>query len=477
VNLSDKALQDCKATIEKQYGREYVLAEPRRYKTKSKGAQEAHEAIRPTEVSRTPESLGSILDHQQLKLYTLIWNRTMATQMAQAELKRVGADITAGRYTFRATGQTILFDGFLRVYREDRDEGDARTEEDIEEGAKLLPPLHEGDPLDLEELKPEQHFTKPPPRYTEASLVKKLEEEGIGRPSTYAPTISTIQQRGYIKKENKQLIPEDIAMTVTDLLAEHFTDIVDLTFTAKMEQSLDDIAEGGMKGSAFLRAFFGPFEQLVKDKTKEISKKDVLKERILGTDEKSGMAVVARTGRFGPYVQLGRPEDLPEAKGKGKKKIKLKSASIPKHISVDDVTFEQALALLSFPKDLGLLDGEPVVLAIGRFGPYLKCGEASVSLKGIDPLTVTFEQAKELMHASKEQKKKAAESLRTLGTDPATGSPIAVKDGRYGPYVSDGKTNASLGKKLSPGTITLDQAAELLAKRRARGPSKWRRRG
>jgi DNA topoisomerase-1 len=474
VNLSDKALQDAKWVIEQHYGREYVLAEPRRYKTKSKGAQEAHEAIRPTEMSRIPQSLADVLDHQQLKLYTLIWNRTVATQMAAAELKRVGADISAGRFTFRATGQTIMFDGFLRVYQEGKDEGDAKKDEDVDDGDKLLPPLAKDDPLALQALTPEQHFTKPPPRYTEASLVKKLEEEGIGRPSTYAPTISTIRDRGYIKKEGKQLIPEDVAFTVTDLLSDHFKDIVDLTFTAKMEQELDDIAEGEETSASFLRGFFLPFEKLVQEKTKEIQKKDVLKERVLGTDPETGKPIVVRTGRFGPYVQLGHPEDVP--KKKGKEKIKLKSASIPKHLSMDEVTLEQALSLLSFPKTLGELNGEPILLAIGRFGPYLKCGETSVSVKDRDPLLIDEAAAKELLTSTKEQRAKAAQPLRTLGADPATNATILVKDGRYGPYVTDGKTNASLPKKLDPQTLTLEEAADLLAKKRARGPSKWRRR-
>jgi len=475
VNLSDKAVTDCKNVIEKHYGREYVLAEPRRYKTKAKGAQEAHEAIRPTEMDRTPESLKAILDHQQLKLYTLIWNRTISTQMPQAELKRVGADITAGVYVFRATGQTVTFDGYLRIYQEGRDEGDEKKEDDVADGEKLLPVLAVGDPLALQELKQEQHFTKPPPRYTEASLVKKLEEEGIGRPSTYAPTISTIQQRGYIKKEGKQLIPEDIAFTVTDLLSEHFPDIVDLAFTAKMEQSLDDIAEGDIKGSAFLRSFYEPFQNRVQTKTKEVSKKDVLKERLLGVDPESGKEVIARTGRFGPYVQLGRPEDLPEKKGK--KKIKLKSASIPKHIPLDDVTLDQALSLLSFPKELGIWNENPVIVAFGRFGPYLKCGELTVSLGQTDPLALTLESAQTFMEEAKLKKQKAAEALRTLGKDPASGGEIQVKDGRFGPYITDGKTNVSLGKKRDPQTITFEDAVELLVKKRERGPSKWKRRG
>ena len=476
VNLSEKALTDIKQTIEKLYGREYVLAEARKYKTKSKGAQEAHEAIRPTEVERTPQSLASVLDHQQLKLYTLIWNRTMATQMAAAELKRIGADIEAGDYIFRATGQTVLFDGYMRVYEEGRDEG----EEGESAGEKFLPPLSEGQSLDLVELIPTQHFTKPPPRYTEASLVKKMEEEGIGRPSTYAPTISTIQQRGYIRKEGRQLIPEDVAFMVIDLLAEHFSDIVDLAFTAKMEQQLDDIAEGTRTGAEFLRGFYSPFKNLVDTKTKEIQKKDVMKERVLGVDPKTKLDVIARIGRFGPYVQLGRMPDEPKEKGKKKKKSdapKLKSASIPKTVSIDDVTLEQALSLLQFPRELGIHEGEMMIAALGRFGPYLKCGTATVTLRDKDPGLINLEEAIVLLKEAKEQKKKAAEPLRTLGSDPATNAMMLVKVGRYGPYIRDGKTNVSLPKKFTPETITSEEAADLLAKKRARGPSKWRKRG
>ena len=481
VNLSQKALADCTAQIEHQYGREYVLSEPRMYKTKSKGAQEAHEAIRPTEMNRTPASLKDILDHQQMKLYSLIWNRTIATQMAAAELKRVGADIAAADYIFRATGQTIIFDGFLRVYQEGKDEGEKQKEEDIEPGEKLLPPLKEGDPLSLLDLKNEQHFTKPPPRYTEASLVKKLEEEGIGRPSTYAPTISTIQQRGYITKEGKQLAPADVAFAVTDLLAEHFKDIVDLAFTAKMEQSLDDIAEGQETSAEFLKAFFVPFSLLVQEKTKEISKKDVLKDRELGVDPQTNLPVIARLGRFGPYVQLGKMEEAPKEKAKGKSKTKeknpkpkLKSASIPKHLSMEDVTLEQALGLLSFPKELGMFEGKGVTLAFGRFGPYLRCGEATVSVKDRDPITLTLEDARTMLRESAEQKKRASEPLKTFGKDPVSGGTIFVKDGRYGPYITDGTTNASLGKKRTPESITFEEAAEMLRKKRERGPSRWR---
>jgi DNA topoisomerase-1 len=503
VNLSEKALKDAVVGIEKLYGREYVLSEPRKYKTKSKGAQEAHEAIRPTEISRTPQSLTDVLDHQQLKLYTLIWNRTVATQMATAQLKRVGADIGVGEYTFRATGQTVIFDGFLRLYREDRDEPDStRSEAEHDDDTEhLLPPLSRDQPLSCDEIKPLQHFTKPPPRYTEASLVKKLEEEGIGRPSTYAPTISTIQQRGYIKKEGKQLQPEDVAFTVTDLLTEHFQDIVDPGFTAQMEQSLDDIAEGTKDWKKFLGTFYSPFKALIDRKSDEISRDDVLKERILGKDSATGLEVIVRTGRFGPYVQLGRAEDpgavVPivgqstEAKEekvekgkkglKGKKgpkaakvkKPKPKSASIPKNIGKDSITLEQALALLSFPRLLGIHEGNPMEVHRGRFGPYIRCGEATVSLKEIDPLSITLPEAITLLSTAKEQRAKAAEPLRTLGADPTTGGMILLKDGRYGPYVTDGKTNASLTKKYSPDTLTHAEAVEILVKKRAAPPRKW----
>ncbi len=475
VNLSEKALTDAKAVIEKKFGREYVLAEPRKYKTKSKGAQEAHEAIRPTEMENTPESLADVLDHQQLKLYTLIWNRTLATQMPPAEFKRVAADITAAQYTFRATGQTLLFDGFLRVYSEGRDETNDEKQAE-EEGEKILPPLTVGESLLLQALKPEQHFTKPPPRYTEASLVKKMEKEGIGRPSTYAPTISTIQQRGYILKDGGKLMPLEVAFTVVDLLAEHFPNIVDLQFTAQMEQSLDDIAEGEQKGNQFLKKFFVPFKELVALKTKEIKKEDVLKERELGMDPETKLPVIVRTGRFGPYVQLGRI-DPTDKKAKKKKGEGPKTASLPKNANTDAVTLDQALALLAFPRSLGDHGGNQMQVLLGRFGPYVKSGEATAAVPPeFDPASVTLEQAVKFLAEKQEQKKKAAEPLKVLGKDPETGAEILVKDGRFGPYVTDGKTNASLTKKFTPDTITLTDASELLTKKRAMGPRKaWRK--
>ncbi len=477
VNLSTKAVADAKETIQKLYGREYVLSEARTFKTKAKGAQEAHEAIRPTEINRTPESLASVLDHQQLKLYTLIWNRTMATQMPAAEFKRIGADIktaspsSSTSYSFRATGQTVLFDGFLRVYRSSQDEEKDESQED--ENEKLLPALSVGQSLELDELKPEQHFTKPPARYTEASLVKKMEEEGIGRPSTYAPTISTVQQRGYIRKEGRNLLPEEIAFTVTDLLTEHFPNIVDLTFTASMEQSLDDIAEGEKNGTQFLKGFFLPFKELIDSKTKEIKKSDVMKERVVGIDPETKLEVIARTGRFGPYVQLGRAPAAEKGK-KIKKEDQPKTASLPKTQLTDDVTLEQALALLAFPRSLGKKDGAEVLVILGRFGPYIKWGEKTAALRdAADPGTVTIDTAIEIVENVAEAKKKAAEPLRTLGENPE-GKVIYVKTGRFGPYVTDGVTNCSIPKRFAPETITLEESVELIEKKKTSPKRAWK---
>jgi len=304
-----------------------------------------------------------------------------------------------------------------------------------------------------------------------------LEEEGIGRPSTYAPTISTIQQRGYVVKDGKQLKPNDVAFTVTDLLAEHFQDIVDLKFTAQMEQSLDDIAEGRTDGPKFLRGFYDPFADLVKSKSQEIKKEDVMKERILGVDPKTSLPVVVRVGRFGPYVQLGQYDPAEKAE-KGKKKVKkpdLKTASVPKHITAETVTLEQALGLLSFPRLLGEKDGENVLAHLGRFGPYVQHGKATCAMpKEADPLSITLDQALALIADRKAQRAKAEAAMRELGKDPASGGDVKVKVGRFGPYVTDGTTNASIGKKCDPEKITLDEAAQLLAKKRAAPASKWK---
>ncbi len=516
MNLSETALTQAKKVIADLYGKEFVLSEPRKFKSK-KGAQEAHEAIRPVDISLEPSEVKSDLDRDQFRLYELIWKRTVACQMAEAVLKQVGADIVpdhAPEYLFRATGQTVVFPGFMKVYMEgtdSEDEAGDSAQTDGKDGEKLMPKLTVDEAVALEQLVPEQHFTKPPARYTEASLVKKLESEGIGRPSTYAPTISTIMAREYVEKEGKALKPTDLGMIVTDLLVEHFPGIVDYKFTAEMEEDLDRIAEGEKEWVPVIRSFYTPFHALVARKDIEISKDDVIKERVLGVDPVSGKDVVVLSGRFGPYVQIGHMEKKPEgekvvkkkkapslkglskeekakvkaaeaarklAEKEEKKKNKLRSASLPKSVLRDDVTLEQALNLLSFPKELGEIGGEKVMLLLGRFGPYFKVGEKSVSLPAeYDPLSIDFDQAKVIIADVVAKKAAAMIALRTLGVDPVSGGQIDVKNGRFGAYVTDGKTNASLGKKFDAELITLEEAIDVIAKKRARGPSRWKGRG
>ncbi|MFH1098653.1 MAG: type I DNA topoisomerase [Candidatus Uhrbacteria bacterium] len=495
VTLGQEALAAVRQQVRDQFGPTYALPTPRTYTTKSKGAQEAHEAIRPTDPSHTPASLAGDLEDGQRRLYELVWLRTMATQMPDAQLKRVGVDIEARAlasnlppsadppkadkssvYTFRATGQTIVFDGFLRVYQEGRDEEREQTDE-APEGEKILPPLTTGEHCALHELKPEQHFTKPPPRYTEASLVKKLEEEGIGRPSTYAPTIATVIDRGYIRKDGRQLAPEEVAFLVIDLLKEHFTNIVDLKFTAKMEEDLDEIAEGKQNDAAFLKGFWEPFDAQVKQKTTELTRADVMQERVIGKDPKTGLDVLERSGRFGPYIQLGRLEDMPEIppkrKGAKPKKEKPRHVSLPKGMDRDTITLEQALARLAFPRVLGLHEDNEVTANLGRFGPYVKCGDVNASIpEGTDPATITLEQALAICAERKEQKRKAAEPLRVLGMSTDTNTEVVIKTGRFGPFVTDGTTMASVPKASSVEVITLEEAITLLAKKRARGPGR-----
>ncbi|MDO8599143.1 MAG: type I DNA topoisomerase [bacterium] len=495
VAIAAEALDAIRKQVREQFGAPYTLPQPRTYATKSKGAQEAHEAIRPTDPSRTPTALANELEEGQRRLYELVWLRTMATQMPDAQLKRVGVDVQAASqqpqassstYTFRATGQTIVFDGFLRVYQEGRDEDERHNGEDAQDGEKLLPPLAAGERCALQELKPEQHFTKPPPRFTEAALVKKLEEEGIGRPSTYAPTISTVIARGYVRKEGRQLIPEEVAFLVIDLLKEHFTDIVDLKFTAKMEEDLDRIAVGEEDDAEFLHRFWDPFDAQVKQKAEELTRANVLQERVVGKDPASGFDVLVRSGRYGPYVQLGRPEEMPviappvtadgapkKSRARKPKTQKPKVVSLPKGTDTETVTLEQALALLAFPRALGAHEGNEVTANLGRFGPYVKCGDINASIPdGTDPATLTLEQALTLCTERKEQKRQAAAPLRTLGMSTDTNTEIVIKTGRFGPYVTDGTTMASVPKKSSVEAITLEEAIDLLAKKRARGPGR-----
>lgn len=464
VNLSKVATAQAKEVITKEFGKEYALAKPRTFKGK-KGAQEAHEAIRPVDISLKPADVEKYLEKDQFKIYELIWKRTVACQMAEAQLKALTVDIEPKQvgekvYTFRATGQTVVFPGFMRAYVE----GSDNPEEELESKEKLLPALAEGEDVDCKKIDPKQHFTKPPARYTEASLVKKLEGEGIGRPSTYAPTISTIMARGYIEKDGRQLKPTDLAMVVTDLLVKHFDKIVDYHFTARMEETLDKIAEGKREWVPVVKSFYEPFHKDIETKDKEITKEDTLKERVLGEDPKTGMEVVARHGRFGPFVQLGNftKEEIKEMEEKPRR------ASLPKDLFFETVTLEEALKALELPKNLGKnKDGEEVVVTVGRFGPYLKVGKSNVSLpKDVDPYSVTLEEAEKLAVEAVALKKKMQKPIQEFGEDPKSGGQVLVKTGRFGPYVTDGKTNASLGKKFDPEEITFEEACELLEKKR-----------
>ncbi len=451
VNLAEKFLTEAQQFILTQFGSKYATG-AKRYKTKNKGAQEAHEAIRPTDASATPDHMKGMLDPREAKLYELIWRRTIASQLSPAILQRTSIDLLAKTYLFRASGNTIVFDGFMKVYQAAKE--------------KMLPVLTQGDDVHTKQIVPNQHFTEPPARYSDATLVKALEEFGIGRPSTYAPTISTIIERGYVERdENKKLFPTDIAMIVTDLLVDHFKTIVDYEFTAKMEKDLDDVAEGSIDWVPMLKQFYQPFHQNLETKTKELSREDIMPDRVLGTDPESGLPVIAKTGRFGAFVQVGEysKEDKKE------KKTKPKSASLLKGMNIESVTLEQALACLSFPRLLGKSDdGKEVTVSIGRFGPYVKSGETSASIKEpLEPLTITLDQAKDLLATSAELKKKMAQSIAELGEDPTSKGMIVVRHGRFGPYVTDGKTNMSIGKKMDPMTLTREAAIALLEKKRS----------
>jgi len=471
VNLSTKFTADAREYLKKNIGDEYALSSARVFKTKSKTAQEAHEAIRPTEASRTPESIKQYLSAQQYKLYDLIWKRAVASQMPEAVMNNTALDISTASdatYTFRATGQTIAFAGYLKLYPASQREN-------------TLPVFKKGDPAHQARIEPNQHFTEPPARYSDASLVKALEEYDIGRPSTYAPTISTIEKRGYVERiENRRLKPTDMAFLVTDVLTDHFPKIVDYKFTARMEEELDEIAEGKIDWERAVRDFYEPFKANLIDKTENLKREDIIQIRGLGIDPKTGLAVFAKTGRFGPYVQLGewKEEQKDKKKGKGKKakKEKLKSASLKSDQSVETITIEEALELLKLPRTLGKnKDNEDVIANTGRFGPYLKAGKTTASLsEEHDPYTITLETALEVLKTADEQKKKLREPIAELGEDPNSKGAIQVKHGRFGPYVTDGITNKSLSKGTDPKSVTREDAITMLEGKR-KNPGRGRR--
>ncbi len=447
VNLADKFLGETRDMVLSTFGKEYSLSVPRRYKNSSKGAQEAHEAIRPTDPNRTPEKIKTYLSPQQYKLYQLIYTRAVATQMTEARLNKTTIDISSPHHMFRATGQTMIFPGWLALYPQEIKE-------------EILPELNEKDPLTLKEVLPEQHFTEPPARYSDATLVKALEEYGIGRPSTYAPTIGTIETRGYVERDdNKKLKPNDIAYLVNDLLVEHFPEIVDYTFTAQMEENLDEIAEGTKDWQPIISTFYHPFHDLITKKTDELSKEDTVKLHLIGTDPKSGKPIYGRIGRFGAYVQKGEAES----------EEKPAFASLRPGQTLQEITLDDAIKLFDLPRTLGVdTEGNEIIANVGRFGPYVKHGSKFISIKDKDPYTITLEEAREVIAA-----KKKADDEKTIKT--FEGSPIQVLNGRYGPYITDTekKINAKIPKDTEPKDLTLEQCQKLLLE----APTKPRRGG
>ncbi len=447
LNLADKFLAETKEAVLTNFGKEYILDAPRHFKNSSKGAQEAHEAIRPTDPARTPESIKAYLSPQQHKLYQLIYNRAVATQMTEARLNKTTIDISGTHHTFRASGQTMIFPGWLALYPQEIKE-------------EILPELKEKDPLKLESVLPEQHFTEPPARYSDATLVKALEEYGIGRPSTYAPTIGTIETRGYVERdENKRLKPNDIAFLVNDLLVEHFPEIVDYKFTAQMEENLDEIAEGTKDWQPIIATFYHPFHDLITKKTEELSKEDTVKLHLIGTDPKSQKPIYGRIGRFGAYVQKGEAES----------EEKPLFASLRPGQTLQEITLEDAIKLFDLPRTLGVdAEGNEIIANVGRFGPYVKHGSKFISIKDKDPYTITLEEANEVIAL-----KKKADDEKTIKV--FEGSTVQVLNGRYGPYITDTttKTNAKIPKDTDPKNLTLEDCQKLLIE----APSRPRRGG
>ncbi|MDG2374908.1 MAG: DNA topoisomerase I [Woeseiaceae bacterium] len=457
VTLAEVALSEIRDTIKDRYGAENVPDEPRIFKTKAKNAQEAHEAVRPTSVARTPESLKGKLDEEQLKLYTLIWRRTMASQMVPAVFDTVALEFSPGetavdaaddQHRFRANGSVLVEPGFMAVYHEGKD--DSKDDD----GDRLLPEVSEGDVISLDELRPEQHFTEPPPRFTEASLVKTLEEYGIGRPSTYANIIATLKNREYVEMDGKRFIPTDIGRIVNGFLTEHFTQYVDYDFTARLEDDLDEISLGKQDLVPLLEGFWQPFHDLVDDKEQSVTREQVAQARELGTDPKSGKPVTVRMGRYGPFVQIGTKDD----------EEKPKFAGLRPGQKMADLDLKTAMELFKLPRKLGETpDGLPVSASIGRFGPYVRYGDKYVSIRGDDdPYTIELPRALELIEA-----KKIEDANRIIQDFEDEG--IQVLNGRYGPYITNKEKNARVPKDREPKSLTLEECKELLAAAPVRG--------
>jgi DNA topoisomerase-1 len=464
VNLSAEALNDLRTTIGQNYGTAKLPEEPRRFKTRSKNAQEAHEAIRPAASSIRPADLRGKIDNDQFRLYELVWKRAVASQMIAAIYDTVALDLLPGgddqhqtvdkdqsqTIRFRANGSVLVEPGFLEVYREGRDDV---AEDDSD---RRLPQIDEGEILALKDIRAEQHFTEPPPRYSEASLVKALEEFGIGRPSTYASIIQTLKSREYVEMDQKRFRPTDVGRIVNRFLTEHFTQYVDYDFTARMEDNLDAISRGEKDWVPLMEDFWGPFNALVEDKATTVTRSQVSQARIIGVDPESGREVSVRMGRYGPFVQIGTRED----------EDKPKFAGLRPGQKMDDIELDEALALFQLPRELGeTADGEKITVNIGRFGPYVRYANNFVSIREDDPYTIGLERALELIAAKKE-----ADLARILREWPELG--IRIMKGRWGPYATDGSRNARLPKDTDPAALTLEEVQELLDKAPVRGSKK-----
>ncbi|PID60063.1 MAG: DNA topoisomerase I [Gammaproteobacteria bacterium] len=454
ITLSQDCLDELRQLIPRRWGKDYLPATVNTYKNKSKNAQEAHEAIRPTSVARTPESIKGHLDEEQYKLYNLIWKRTVASQMIHATIDQVAVDLACGDGNeFRANGSTIAFPGFMMVYQEDQD--DRKSSDDDN---RLLPEMKEGDVVPLEDIKLSQHFTEPPPRYSEASLVKALEEYGIGRPSTYASIISTLQARDYVEIENRRFFPTDTGRVVSKFLSKHFDDYVDYDFTARLEDELDAVSRGEKDWVPLLEDFWGPFKKRVDDKMENLSKDEAIEARQLGVDEATGKPISVRIGKYGAFVQIGTRDD----------EEKPRFAGLRPGQRMNTITLEEAMKLFDLPRDLGVSpEGEKISANIGRFGPYIRYDSKFVSLKEDDPYEVTLERALEIV-----REKKIADANRIIKT--FEGTDIQILNGRWGPYITDGNKNAKIPKEMKETPADIDQA---LAEKLLAGAPEKRGRG
>ncbi len=453
VSLSKEAVTEIRDTIRSNFGEKALSDGINEYKTKAKNAQEAHEAIRPTEAAETPQKAEhDFHEEDQRRLYALIWKRAVACQMAPAVFDTVAVDLVTGqggaagkdRHVFRANGQTLLEPGFLAAYHEDHDEDETDVES---EDDQRLPTLETGERVKLEALRPEQHFTQPPPRYTEASLVKSLESHGIGRPSTYASIIETLRYRKYVEMTGRAFIPTDIGKIVSKFLVKYLGTYVEYSFTAQMEDVLDEISNGEKEWHLELDRFWKPFIKLVEHITKSVSREEVAESREIGRDPVSGKPIAVRMGQYGPFVQQGTRDDVD----------KPRFASLLPGQRMDDVTLPDALKLLSLPRELGHgPDGTPISVGRGQFGPYVKFGPKYASIKEDDPFTLTLPRALEIVEA-----KLAADRERTIKDFPEHG--IQILKGRYGPYVTDRKRNAKVPKDREPASLTLEECQAMLA--------------